>query len=59
MPDEARRPVYAFPTRSRCPACGGVETYAVSTQGNVQYRKCRRIGCKHLHRAYVVMGRAI
>lgn len=47
-------PEYASLTVSQCPSCGGFETYATSTQGPIQYRKCRRIGCIHRHNAYPV-----
>ena len=28
--------VYAFPTRSRCPRCGSMDTEATSTQGDIE-----------------------
>ena len=31
---------YSFPTKVRCPLCGCIRTLSVSTQGQVQYRKC-------------------
>lgn len=55
LPD---RPVYVF-VGKRCPACGGTDTEAVSTQGNVQYRHCRRVGCSNHHKNYTVLGRAV
>jgi hypothetical protein len=39
-------PVYAFPTRSRCPRCGSIDTVARSTQGRTQYRRCRVAICR-------------
>jgi hypothetical protein len=37
---------YAFPTKSRCPRCGGTNTKAVSTQGNRQFRECQTPVCR-------------
>jgi uncharacterized protein (DUF983 family) len=34
------KPVFAFLTRSRCPACGSIRTIQRSTQRMTQYRKC-------------------
>ena len=31
---------YSFPTKVACPVCGCIRTLAVSTQGQIQYRKC-------------------
>ena len=44
---------YSFPTVSKCPRCGGTQTRAVSTQGNVQYRKCQAPVCRW---RYTVIG---
>ena len=45
--------VFAFPTRSACKHCGTIDTITVSTADKVQYRQCRRIGCR---RTYTVIG---
>lgn len=42
----SRGPVYAFPSRSRCPFCHSIETLCLTVQGRVQYRRCQRCG-KH------------
>ena len=44
-------PQWAFPTKSRCPDCGSLDTEQTSTQAPCQYRQCRRCG-----RTYKVMG---
>jgi len=49
---EPKGRAYAFPTKSRCPVCGSLRTYAYSTPGRVQRRKCRDCGG-----TYKVMGR--
>lgn len=36
---------YWFDTH--CTRCGSVDTVAVSTQGNIQYRKCRAAVCRN------------
>jgi rRNA maturation protein Nop10 len=41
-------PQYTFEKNPRCPACGSRDSTATSTQGRIQYRKCRRVGCYHL-----------
>lgn len=47
-------PNYASLTVVLCPACRGYMTYATSTQGPIQYRKCKRVGCIHHHNAFTV-----
>jgi len=42
--------VWSFPTRSRCPACGSVDTRADTTRGAIQYRKCRACGHRYHER---------
>ncbi len=56
---EAARKAYDFSQGRRCPACGSLDTEARSTQGNVQYRRCRRIGCENHHQNYSVVGKEI
>lgn len=58
VPDEKpkEKNVYSFPTQSRCPRCQTVDTQAVSTQLNVQYRKCLRAVCRH---TYTVIGKKV
>lgn len=51
---EDRKPVYAFPTRSRCEKCWSVNTAARSTQEDIQWRLCRDCG-----RTYKVAGKAV
>lgn len=48
-----KKPKWSFPTVSRCPRCGVTDTEATSTQGDTQYRKCRRGTCR---KAYSVKG---
>jgi len=44
----AKREVkYAFPNASQCPRCKTYDTIAYRTNGNVQYRYCRRGHCRH------------
>ena len=38
---------YVFPTPSKCPRCKTIDTEAYSTNGNIQYRRCRRAVCRH------------
>jgi len=47
---------YAFPSKSRCPRCGTLETRQRSTKGRVQYRQCTRAICRW---RYQVFGRQI
>ena len=54
MAKKTRR--YVFPTPSKCPRCQTVDTEAYSTQGNIQYRRCRRAICRH---RYHVIGTPI
>ena len=44
---------YAFPSKSRCPRCGSTQTVTLSTQKNVQYRKCQMAVCRW---TYTVVG---
>ena len=53
------RPVYDFTHGKRCPACKGTDTIATSTQGDVQYRQCRKVGCRNYHKNYPVVGKEI
>jgi len=50
------KPIYSFPSRSRCPRCGAIETIVTYTQGNVQYRECRRAGCRQ---GFHVIGKKV
>ncbi len=45
-PKIRKKDSYSFPTRSRCPRCGAIETEAYRTDGKVQYRRCRRAVCR-------------
>lgn len=47
---------YAFPSVSRCPRCGVTDTAATSTQGDTQYRQCRRAVCR---KSYSVQGTVV
>lgn len=49
-------PAYAFPTRSRCPSCGSVDTERTGVAGNIQYRACRAPVCR---RPYKVLGEPV
>lgn len=52
-----RKVVYEFPGKGRqCPRCKCWDTQARSTQGNVQYRICRRAICRQ---SYTVIGVAV
>ena len=53
---QKRKIKFAFPTRSKCPSCQMTNTIAYSTQGKIQYRKCRR---GHCHAKYTVIGTEI
>ena len=44
---------YAFPSKSRCPRCGVLDTVAYTTRGPIQYRQCQRAVCR---RKYSVTG---
>ena len=44
---------YSFPSKSRCPRCKSLDTVAVSTQENIQYRLCRVAICRW---KYAVIG---
>ncbi len=43
---KATEPEYAFPTKVRCPRCKTTDNVRVSSEGPVQYRKCRRAHCR-------------
>ena len=45
--DERQATNWAFPTKSACPRCKVLDTEATSTQGDRQYRRCRRAVCRH------------
>ncbi len=47
---------WAFPTRSRCPKCGSLETRATNTKGDTQYRQCQVAACG---KKYSVKGKRI
>lgn len=49
---EIAAPTFSFPTRSRCPRCASTNTIAVSTQGGVQYRKCRSVVCRTSYKVF-------
>jgi Zn ribbon nucleic-acid-binding protein len=53
------KPLYDFSHGKRCPACKGTDTEAKSTQGSVQYRQCRRVGCRNYRKNYVVIGKEL
>jgi Zn ribbon nucleic-acid-binding protein len=55
-PRKADAPVYAFPSRSRCPRCGSVDTKRYSQVDSIQYRECLRPTCNHHYR---IMGKTI
>jgi hypothetical protein len=38
---------YAFPSKSRCPRCLGLNTVSYKTKGAKQYRRCRGAVCRH------------
>lgn len=47
---------YAFPSKSKCPRCKSLDTVAVSTQKNIQYRLCRVAICRW---KYTVLGEKV
>lgn len=53
---QSPKEAYAFPTKSRCPRCGALDTKATSTQGKIQHRQCQRAICR---RRYTVKGEII
>jgi len=56
-PEPARSwPIYAFPTKSRCPRCGSDQTERTSGHGDTQYRQCRVAVCR---KRYPVIGKLI
>lgn len=48
--------VYSFPTRSRCPRCGSLDTVATGKNQDVQYRQCRMAVCRQ---RYTVIGQKV
>jgi len=41
-------PVYAFPSKVRCPrGCGETRARIYGTTGDTQYRECMRPTCRH------------
>ncbi len=38
--------VYAFPTKSKCPRCGSVNTRRTGEYGELQYRQCQVTVCR-------------
>jgi len=59
-PAAPSRAVYAFPSRSRCPRCGSLNTLRVSGGtshgGSLQYRQCQVTVCR---RNYTSKGHLI
>lgn len=55
-PVKEKEVAYDFAHGRRCPRCGTLDTEARSTQGDIQYRRCKRGVCRH---AYSVVGRPI
>lgn len=49
---EVKVPVYAFPSRARCPRCQGTHTEQRSTAGELQYRRCMAPMCRHAFKVY-------
>lgn len=49
-------PVYAFPSRSRCPRCKSINTVAHGKHGGTQYRVCQQPICR---KRYSVAGSAV
>lgn len=47
-PVKTPEPVFSFPTKVRCPRCGGMDTIAQHTdsKNGRQYRKCQRAICR-------------
>jgi hypothetical protein len=58
-PRATAEPVYDFSHGRRCPACHGTDTFATSTQGGIQYRTCRRVGCRYYGKSYPVVGKPL
>lgn len=56
QPLEPPPPVFAFPSKSRCPRCQSLNTVRTTDRGRVQYRRCRVPICR---RTYKVIGEEI
>jgi len=41
------KPIFAFPSKVRCPECKEINSKATSTQGQIQYRQCLVAYCGH------------
>jgi hypothetical protein len=54
--ESADKVLYQFASYPVCPRCGTRDNYASSTQGPIQYRKCRRANCR---RSWKVIGVAV
>lgn len=52
----APKPVYSFPSRSRCPRCGSTQTERYASSGRIQRRRCRVPTCRL---RYKVTGTAV
>jgi hypothetical protein len=46
MSRKKKDPEYVFPKNAICPRCKTTDNYVTSTQGQIQYRKCRRGICR-------------
>lgn len=47
---DPERVVYAWPSRSRCPRCGSLDTERYSQDGATQYRRCRVPVCRETYK---------
>lgn len=51
---EPKAATYAFPSKSRCPVCGSLDTERTANKAGVQYRRCS--GCEA---TYKVIGMVV
>lgn len=49
-PQPQPQQTWAFPSRSRCPRCGSIQTKAYRVEGGVQYRECQNAVCRRRYR---------
>jgi len=51
---ETGSPVYSYPTKSRCPRCGSLQTDRLWEYEGVQHRRCRAAICRHKYKIHGV-----
>lgn len=53
--EREKRLVWAFPSKSRCPRCGTINTKMYSSNQNIQYRKCMNAVCRNTYKVIGVL----